>query len=100
MSEQRQSPARAIWLRSLVVWAILIALLGLSWLAAYGPFGGWTVAVNFGIAAAQATLVAVLFMRLNEASALVRLAAVCGLFWASILFALTLSDTFSRLANV
>ena len=94
-----RSPAWAIWLRSLSVWAGLMALLALSCLAAYGPFGEATTAINFGLAATQAALVAVLFMRLDRADALVRLAAACGLFWASILFTLTLADTLSRLAN-
>ena len=47
----------------------------------------------------RAGLVAVLFMRLDRADRLVRLAAACGLFWLAILFTLTLADTLSRLAN-
>ena len=93
------TPAAAIWRRVLPVWIGLIALLGLPCAAAYAPLGAWTTTVNFGTAAAQAALVAALFMRLDRASALVRLAAACGLFWTAILFTLTLIDVLSRLSN-
>ena len=90
----------AILRRGLAVWALLVALLSLSLLAAHGLLpGGARAALPFGIAAAQGGLVAVLFMRLDRASALVRLTAACGLFWLAILFVLTLADTLSRLAN-
>ncbi len=91
--------SRAIRRRVLPVWVGLMALLGLSCAAAYAPLGPWTTAVNFGVAATQATLVAVLFMRLDSATALARLAAACGVFWTAILFTLTLIDVLSRLNN-
>ena len=94
MSAQSRKTAGAIWRRALVVWA----LLGASLLAAYRLDAPWGSALNFGIAATQAGLVAVLFMRLDRADRLVRLAA-CGLFRLAILFTLTLADTLSRLAN-
>ncbi len=100
MSAPSPHSARAVWLPPLIVWAALMALLAVSGLAAYGLLGDWPTLVNFGVAATQAALVAVLFMRLDRADALVRLAAACGLFWASILFALTLADAVSRLANM
>lgn len=99
MSGRTGKSADGIWLRGLVVWALLLALLGASLVAAYAVPAPWTAAVNFGIAATQAGLVALLFMRLDRADALVRLAAACGLFWLAILFVLTLTDTLSRLAN-
>jgi cytochrome c oxidase subunit 4 len=94
-----RTKAGALWLRGLVVWLLLLGLLTASLLAAYHLKAPWTSAVNFGLAATQAALVALLFMRLNRADHLVRLAAACGLFWLAILFALTLTDTLSRLAN-
>lgn len=99
MSGRDPKPAGGIWLRGLVVWALLLALLTASLVSAYAVPAPWTAAVSFGIAATQAGLVAVLFMRLDRADTLVRLAAACGLFWLAILFALTLTDTLSRLAN-
>ena len=99
MSAQSRNTAGAIWLRALLVWSLLLALLGASLLAAYRLEAPWGPALNFGIAATQAGLVAVLFMRLDRADRLVRLAAACGLFWLAILFTLTLADTLSRLSN-
>jgi cytochrome c oxidase subunit 4 len=90
-------PASAVWRRVLPVWLGLMALLTLSCATAYAPLGAWTVAVSFGLAATQAGLVALLFMRLDRASALIRLTAACGLFWSAILFSLTLADVLSRL---
>ncbi|MEA1834359.1 cytochrome C oxidase subunit IV family protein [Methylobacterium durans] len=96
----RPDPAAArIWVRPLIVWAGLMALLALTVLAAYAPLGALASAANLGLAAVQAGLVAVLFMRLDEASPLVRLTAATGLFWLAILFALCLADVLSRLAN-
>lgn len=99
MSEHDRPSAGRIWLRGLVVWALLLALLGLSVVTAYAAPASWAGGLNFGIAATQAGLVALLFMRLDRADTLVRLAAACGLFWLAILFALTLTDTLSRLSN-
>lgn len=99
MSAPRSLSARAIGRRGLVVWALLLALLALGLLAARllpEPLAG---VVPFGIAATQAGLVAVLFMRLGRADGLIWLAAACGLFWLAILFTLTLADTLSRLLN-
>jgi cytochrome c oxidase subunit 4 len=91
--------AGAVWRRVLPVWLGLMALLALSCAAAYAPLGAWNVAVSFGIAATQAGLVALLFMRLDRASALIRLTAACGLFWSAILFSLSLADVLSRLTR-
>ena len=99
MSAHPRKSVGGIWLRGLAVWALLLALLGASLVAAYTVSTPWAAAINFGIAATQAGLVALLFMRLDRADALVRLAAACGLFWLAILFALTLTDTLSRLSN-
>ena len=89
----------AIWRRVLGVRALLLALLAGSGLGAFHIGGAWGAALGFGIAATQAGLVALLSMRLDHADRLVRLAAARGLFWLAILFALTLTDTLSRLAN-
>lgn len=89
----------AIWPRTLGVWALLLALLAASVLAAPHLDGPWGTALVFGIAGTQAALVALLFMRLDRSDNLVRLAAACGFFWLAILFTLTLADTLSRLAN-
>ncbi|MGG3811465.1 cytochrome C oxidase subunit IV family protein [Methylorubrum rhodesianum] len=99
MSERSRTSIGRIWRRGLIVWVLLLAFLALSLFAAYAAPASWAAPINFGIAATQAALVALLLMRLDRADALVRLAAACGLFWLAILFALTLTDTLSRLAN-
>ncbi|QGY00916.1 oxidase [Methylobacterium mesophilicum SR1.6/6] len=91
--------AGAVWRRVLPGWLGLMALLAVSCALAYAPLGSWTVAVGFGIAATQALLVALLFMRLDSASALIQLTAACGLFWSAILFTLSLADVLSRLTR-
>ncbi|GJE12467.1 MULTISPECIES: cytochrome C oxidase subunit IV family protein [Methylobacterium] len=91
--------AGAVWRRVLPVWLGLMALLAVACALAYAPLGPWTAAVSFGIATTQAALVALLFMRLIEASALIRLTAACGLFWSAILFTLTFADVLSRLTR-
>lgn len=88
-----------LWRRNLWVWAALMALLALSAWAAYWPYGRIDTAVGFGIAGAKTALVALVFMRLRHASGLVRVVATCGLFWAAILFTLTLADVLSRMVN-
>lgn len=99
MSAERRRSAGVIGRRALLVWGLLVGLTVASLLAAYRTPAPWATALNFGIAATQLGLVALLFMRLDRATNLVRLAAACGLFWLAILFALTLADTLSRLAN-
>jgi caa(3)-type oxidase subunit IV len=91
--------AAAVWRRVLPVWLGLMALLAVGCALAYAPLGAWDVAVSFGIAATQAVLVALLFMRLIEAPVLIRLTAACGLFWSAILFTLTFADVLSRLTR-
>ncbi len=97
-SKSTETPG-ALWRRNLWVWAALMFLLALSTWAAYWPYGRIDTAVGFGIAGVKTALVALLFMRLKHASGLVRVVAACGLFWAAILFTLTLADVLSRMAN-
>lgn len=88
-----------IWRRVIPVWLGLMALLGVTCVLAYAPLQDWSPAVGFGIAATQAALIGLLFMRLIQAPALIRLTAACGLFWSAILFTLTLADVLSRLTR-
>lgn len=98
MSTGTETPG-ALWRRNLPVWAALMALLALSAWAAYWPFGALNTVMGFAVAALKAALVLLVFMQLRHASGLVRIAAACGLFWAAILFTLTLADVLSRLVN-
>ncbi len=90
------------------VFAILLALTGLTTLAAYvnlDAFMGskvipWNTLVALAIAACKASLVVLFFMHAKYSSNLTRLAAVAGLFWLAILIALTLSDYKTRNTNI
>lgn len=89
--------AADLWRRNGLIWAALMALLVLTLVLAYVPMGRLTTAIGIAIALVKAGLVAILFMELNRSSALVRLAALSGLVFATVLFALTLADVLSRL---
>ena len=79
-----------------LVWLALLALLAITWASAYIHIGWGNAAINMGIAATKAMLVAVFFMHLRRGTALSRLFAAAGVFWLAILFTLTLSDYLTR----
>ena len=96
------TPARSVghlWRRNGLIWAALMALLALTLILAYIPMGRLTTVAGIAIAFAKAALVGLLFMELDKASALVRLAALAGFVFLSALFALTLADVISRFAS-
>jgi cytochrome c oxidase subunit 4 len=95
MSE-RSNKARAIWLRNARNWLVLILLLALSFLLAYTPMAGLNSLANLAIAAVMVTIAVVNFMGLRWEKPFVQLAAVGGVFWLFVMFALTLSDYFTR----
>lgn len=80
----------------LLVLAALIALLATTVALAYVPLGSANLAVSLGIAALKAALVGLIFMRLNEASALNRLAALTGPIWVFVMFLLLYGDYLTR----
>jgi len=85
-----------IWRRNLLVWAALLALLGLTFALAHVPIGPFNAAVGMAISALKAALVLLIFMGLRRSPAIMRLAAGAGLFWLAILFTLSFSDVLSR----
>lgn len=90
-----ESPSR-LWKRNGAIWAALLGLLMLSFGAAYIPLGAWNTWIGLLVAATKTALVAVLFMELGKASALVRLAAAAGLFFVFVMFSLTLAEVTAR----
>ncbi len=90
------------------VFTILLALTGLTTLAAYVDLDAmmgskvipWNTIVALAIALCKATLVVLFFMHAKYSSNLTRLAAVAGLFWLAILIVLTLSDYKTRNTNI
>ena len=87
---------REVFLTPLLTWAALMTLLFLSAGAAFAPLGSLKTTASLAIAGVKVVLIALIFMRLSRASSLVRLTALAGLMWASILFLLAGADYISR----
>lgn len=77
-------------------WAALMILLALTCGSAYLSLGKWNTTLNLGIAAAKALLVAIFFMHLRHATALIRLFAVTAIFMLALLFGLSSGDYATR----
>ena len=89
---------KAVVLAPLITWMALLALLATTVAYALWPHGVLKPVVALSISAAKATLIAIVFMRLNKATPLIRLAAGAGLVWLSIMFALLFVDYMTRAA--
>lgn len=87
---------RDIIIAPLMVWGGLLLLLGVTLGYAYIPRAPGKIVGALIVAATQAGLIAAIFMRLTRASALVRLAAVAGLAWLSLLFLFSFADFLTR----
>ena len=85
-----------LWRRPLLVWFALLVLLGITVGSAYIPLGVGNGIINYSIAAAKAALVLIFFMHLDRARALLRLAALSGIFWVLFLFSLSFGDYLTR----
>jgi cytochrome c oxidase subunit 4 len=81
---------------ALFVCLILLVLTGLSIGLAHLPIGPWTTVVVLLIAAAQAGLIAMFFMRMRHTGGMPRLVALAALFWLAILMVGTLDDVLTR----
>lgn len=83
--------------RSLVLtWLALMALLALTAGAAFLKLGWINTAIGLAIALVKAVLVASIFMRLRQAPALLRIAAVVGAVTMLLLFGLPATDYATR----
>ena len=79
-----------------LTWLALMGLLAATLASAYIPMGLWNTVVNTGISCAKALLVALFFMHLRHAGALLRIVAITGLLWLALLFGLSWSDIATR----
>jgi cytochrome c oxidase subunit 4 len=77
-------------------WIALMALLATTAGCALLRLGWLNTAISLAIALAKALLVAIVFMRLKRAPALLRLAAVAGAVTLVLLFGLSLTDYATR----
>jgi cytochrome c oxidase subunit IV len=83
-------------MKLVLVWLALLGLLAATAASAYVPMGDWNSAVNMGISCIKALLVAVFFMHLRHAGALLRLVAIAALLWLALLFGLSSTDYAAR----
>jgi cytochrome c oxidase subunit 4 len=84
-------------IRPLVItWVALLALLCTSAGSALLPLGWFNTAIGLVIALVKALLVAIVFMRLFRAHALLRIAAVTGVVTMALLFILSGADYATR----
>jgi len=84
-------------IRPLVLtWLALLALLAASASSAWLPLGWINTAIGLAVATVKAALVALVFMRLRRAHALLRLAALAGLTTLALLFGLSGADYATR----
>jgi cytochrome c oxidase subunit 4 len=79
-----------------LTWLGLMLLLGLTFASSYLPMGAWNTVANTGISCTKALLIALFFMQLRNAGALLRIVALTGLLWLSLLFGLSGTDFGTR----
>jgi cytochrome c oxidase subunit IV len=94
-SQGRESLWR-LWLDAGVVWLGLLALFALNVFLAFLTLGSANVAVHMSIAIVMIVILVLFFMDFKEYTALLRLAAVAGVFWLVFMFVLTASDYLTR----
>ena len=77
-------------------WAALMGLLAATFASAHFALGSLNVAINLGISAAKTVLVALFFMHLRRATAVLVIFSVAALFALSLLFGLSATDYATR----
>ena len=85
-----------VWSGTLVVWAALLAGLGVNVALVAAPLGPAKTAAHLAVAGAMVLALALTFMKLDRASGLVRLTAAAGVLWACFLFLLAGADVLAR----
>jgi cytochrome c oxidase subunit IV len=95
MNERGQEKQR-IWRGPVLAWVALIMLFLANLGSAYLPLGAGNLVANLIIAAVMAGVLMVVLMDLQSAQVLVRVIAVAGLFWTTLMFVLTFTDYLSR----
>ena len=79
-----------------LTWIALMIFLALTCASSYFRMGEWNTVVNMAISCAKALLIAIFFMHLRNAGALLRIAAITGLVFLAILFGLSGADYVTR----
>lgn len=91
MSEEPQSSALL-----LLIGAITLLLVGVSFAVSYGEHTTWSSIVAIGISTIKAMLIVWFFMEMREARTSVRVAALGGLLLFGLLLGLTVTDVATR----
>jgi cytochrome c oxidase subunit 4 len=78
------------------VFVVLLMLLTLTVVAARHDMGQWNFPIAAAIASVKALLIVLYFMQVRHSVPLTRLVIVAGLLWLAILFALSLTDYWTR----
>jgi cytochrome c oxidase subunit IV len=80
-----------------LIWGTLMCLTGVTAAVSFVDLGRWSGVVAIAIASGKALLVALFFMHLRyEKQKVVWVWAFAGVFWLSILFALSMADYGTR----
>ncbi len=82
-----------------VTWLGLMVFLALTFASSYIPMGPWNTVANTAISCAKTLLIALFFMHLRGAGALLRIAAFAGLIWLALLFGLSWTDFGTRMIS-
>ena len=78
------------------IFAILLALTGITVAVAYIDLGRLNTVAALAIACFKALMVVLYFMHVKYSTRLIKLTVIAGLYWMGIIFALTLSDYLTR----
>lgn len=100
MSDNNQQSPLRVWPRPVLVWIGLVILAAVSLFSAFVPLGAFNTAINLGIAGIMVALLWLFLMELIGLNPLIRLIAVAGFLWIIFMFALTLTDYYSRNTSV
>jgi cytochrome c oxidase subunit IV len=79
-----------------IIWALLMALLGLTVVMGEVPLGAWNFFISFAIAMVKAVLIVLFFMHIRYSPGLTRVVACAGVFFLAIMLGLTFADYMTR----
>jgi cytochrome c oxidase subunit 4 len=79
-----------------IAWLVLLLLTGVSLWTAFLGLGMYAPVIEFFIAATQASIIFILFMRLRGPPSLKWIFAGSGFFWLLFLYGLSMTDYASR----
>ena len=79
-----------------IAWLVLVLLTGISLWTAFLGLGMYAPVTEFGIAASQAAIIFILFMRLKGPPSLKWIFAGAGFFWLLFLYGLSMTDYATR----